>query len=104
MQSPPAEGSSKTTGGFARGHAAGNVFNFADAESTNIAPFISGIKGTVLVYSSSQNPANLKLANLQPMTKTQVQVNTNLGPILEGVSKRYSPIQSMFDYFNSDNL
>src|SRR5271168_3228534 len=35
MSSPPHYGSSRTTGGSTRGHAVGNVFNFADAGDNN---------------------------------------------------------------------
>jgi len=58
---PPAlHGSSRTTGGSTRGHATGNVFNFADAgDDDNLeTPVLR--TGKVHIYNSPVNPIEVK--------------------------------------------
>ena len=98
MASPttiPAEGSSRSTGGLLRGKAIGNVVNFANMQDIAAAePIDTSVKGTVKVYTSDIEPSELDFANMKPITKVTIKINTNLGPVLAEVANRYPAIKS----------
>ena len=62
MQSPPdsplqnLQGASQIVRGFSRGHAQGNVFNFADASDIVHEPEVRPMMGKVLLYTSMGDP------------------------------------------------
>jgi hypothetical protein len=99
MQSPSnsplrLEGSSRVTGGFSRGHAYGNVFNFADADDVAMENSIGPIEGKVLLYFSNQNPADLDTTNLKPSASFKHQVVPTVKPVLKEIAGRFSPVKS----------
>ena len=94
MQSPPGsdlQGASRITGGFARGHAHGNVFNFADTiDLPSNSPEIFR-KGKVLLYTTSGDVEDTK-----PKLSLKHNVSPTLGPILLTLKKRYSQIYGTY--------
>jgi len=88
---PPAlHGSSRTTGGSTRGHATGNVFNFADAgDDDNLeTPVLR--TGKVHIYNSPVNPIEVK-----PFRVLKVDVQFFMAPVLKSIAGKWSPIESM---------
>jgi hypothetical protein len=81
------QGASRTMGGFSRGRAFGNNPNWADSQPQN--PFGSFAKptGKVLLYTSRDKEAH------PAMMITHETVST-LPPILEKMSRKFSPIRS----------
>ena len=91
---PPAEGSSRETGGDFRGRAGGLHYNPVDDEDIWSSAVIGAVKGSVLLYTSSLDPAQLQMANLKPSMRASVKVNTNLGPVLRQLAALFEPIMS----------
>jgi len=97
MWSPPGspsyglQGASRITGGFARGHAQGNVFNFADGPDLFCDQLVRPKMGKVLLYTSMGDPETLK-----PVMSLKHDVSVMLGPILTKLAKRYTGIDSMY--------
>jgi hypothetical protein len=97
MQSPPRslshdlQGASRITGGFARGRAYGNVFNFADEPNMFHDQPVRQNMGKVLLYMSMGNPDSMK-----PIMSLKHEVSLTLGPVLTKLAKRYTQIDSMF--------
>jgi len=88
---PPAlHGSSRTTGGSTRGHATGNVFNFADAgDDDNLeTPVLR--TGKVHIYNSPVDPIEVK-----PFRVLKVDVQFSMAPVLKSIAEKWSPIESM---------
>ncbi|KAF8806945.1 hypothetical protein BYT27DRAFT_7167214 [Phlegmacium glaucopus] len=99
MDSPPHTpprpyGSSRMTGGILRGHALGNTLNAADFQSSE--PVLHPVIGKVLVYASTEDPANLSVQNMKPTTFVKHQVTLSLRPVLSKVADKYSPIRSKY--------
>jgi hypothetical protein len=100
MSSPPnsppcLQGSSRTVGGILRGHALGNVFNFADGPDMaqdNLVPS----SGKVLVYLSDQNPANLVPGSMKPTARIKATISNTIRPVLEKIARKYSPAQGNY--------
>src|SRR5271168_434482 len=105
MSSPPHYGSSRTTGGSTRGHAVGNVFNFADAGDNNDTAVGNVFNfadagddddtpvsrtGRVHVYNSSMDPNRVK-----PFRILKVDVQFSMAPLLKSIAAKWSPIESM---------
>lgn len=96
---PPRHGSSRVTGGILRGHALGNMYNAADYQHQPQDIF-HPIIGKVLVYTSTENPANLSIHNMKPTLFIKHQVTSSIQPILTKVAAKYSPIQSKYCYYS----
>ena len=96
MTSPPSSpplalcGSSRTTGGSTRGHATGNVFNFADAGDDNNLETLVLRTGKVHIYNSPVNPVEVK-----PFHILKVDVQFSMAPVLKSIAEKWSPIESM---------
>ena len=86
--SPPLQGSSRTTGGRTHGHAARNVFNFADGDM-NLDPLVLRT-GKVHVYNSPVNPIEVK-----PFWTLKINVEFSMAPVLKSIAEKWSPIESM---------
>ena len=91
------QGASRVTGGFSRGHALGNAFNFADAEDVDMENAVVPAEGKVLLYFSNQNPADINFAS-KPSASFKHQVVSTVKPVLKAISGRFSPVKSKFDY------
>jgi hypothetical protein len=94
----PLMGSSRTTGGFIRGHAYGNIPNHADITSTPLK-FEVPLKGEVFLYLTDEYPRDVKFEDLKGDSELVVMVKVvgSMGPILEVVARKCSIIQS--EYF-----
>ena len=92
MASPPPalHGSSRTTGGSTRGHATGNVFNFADAGDIDNLETPVLRTGKVHIYNSPVDSIKVK-----PYRILKVNVQFSMAPILESIAAKWSPIESM---------
>jgi hypothetical protein len=93
------QGSSRTTGGILRGRAAASYYSPADEENTMFKT-ISTAKLTTKIYTSNLDPLNLNRDNMVPSSKVTIQMNPNLGPILDNISKRYPAIKGIFLFLN----
>ena len=87
--SPPAHGSSRTTGGSTRGHAVGNIFNFADAGDNDNSDTPILRTGKVHIYNSPVNPIEVK-----PFCILKVDVQFSMAPVLQSIAAKWSPIES----------
>ena len=95
MLSPPnspsgLQGASRTVGGFARGRAQGNIFNFADAPDLCPDQPLMSNKGKVLLYTTMGDPETIR-----PVMSLKHDVSPTIGPVLAKLGKRYTPIDSM---------
>jgi hypothetical protein len=107
MHSPPKEpipayGSSRSTGGSARGRALGNIFNIADAGevwSDFNYPDGEPTKGKIYLYISDLNPAIVDIpessfiVNVYDTAKCRT-----VQDVMKRGSRDYSPIRSKFFY------
>ena len=95
MTSPPAspppalQGSSRTTGGTTRGHAAGNIFNFADADPDADIEMLVPRTGKVHLYNSLVDPLVTK-----PSRILKINVQTSMASVLKSIAAKWSPIES----------
>jgi len=100
MQSPePLQGASRISGGISRGHAQGNVFNLADATDVldHQGPSLgTASKGRVYIYSSSSNPTTLDPELMKLMATVKVLVSQTIAPMLQQVTRRFSPVRSKY--------
>lgn len=105
MASPGCQGASRTMGGLFHGHALGNTPKAADLQQGQ-PDFIGPVQGKVWLYLSDVEPSVLAPADMTPSTSTDVDISiTTIGPILEQVAHKYSPIchkcfQNILDKFN----
>jgi hypothetical protein len=81
------QGASRATGGVFRGRALGNAPNWADSKDSNAYTASSKPNGKVLLYTSQDRKAH---PTMMIMHETVAQ----LPPILEKLSRKFSPIQS----------
>ena len=88
--SPPAHGSSCTTGGSTCGRAVGNIFNFADVDDEDNPETPVLRTGKVHIYNSPVNPIKVK-----PFHILKVNVQFSIAPVLKSIAARCSPIESM---------
>ena len=86
--SSPLHGSSRTTGGRTCGHAAGNVFNFADADINLDPPVLR--TGKIHFYNSPVNPIEVK-----PFQILKINFGFSMAPVLKSIAEKWSPIESM---------
>ena len=82
MISPPTspsrnlQGASRTSGGFIRGRALGNVFNLADASDLQMdLDFTLVVPGKVYIYESVSNVANLDPTKVKPQQVLKADVS-----------------------------
>ena len=87
------QGASRSTGGVFRGRALGNNPNWADSQSKNLSVFSEHFRasakptGKVLLYTSRDKEAH-------PAMMITHETVSQLPPILEKLSRRFSPIRS----------
>jgi hypothetical protein len=83
------QGASRTSGGIVRGHAHGNVFNFADiADGLEQGPGLGmASKGRVYIYSSPLNPTTLDIKTMKPMATVKVSASQTIAPMLRQVTR-----------------
>jgi hypothetical protein len=101
---PRPYGSSRTTGGLFRGNAYGNAPSHADFEDENVdylgpvetKPVI--LEAKVYLYVSPLSPADVDLAITKPMSTVTVKAATSLGPVLEAISAKWSPIKRKLNF------
>lgn len=96
MTSPstsPLRGASRITGGTTRGRATGNVFNMADTAVEDIEMTVPRT-GKVHLYTSLVNPAQNR-----PSRVLKINVQFSMGPVLKSIAAKFSPIQSMSNYY-----
>jgi hypothetical protein len=95
MDEPPANGSSRSFGGFSRGHALGNVHNFGDPilEFSNAVEHIipQGHVDLAIVY---QPPRTLSVDETSPVIKVSAPCYGSMKPLLQHIKRSYSPIES----------
>ncbi|KAF8815684.1 hypothetical protein BYT27DRAFT_7079361 [Phlegmacium glaucopus] len=92
-------GLSRTTGGLFCGNTYGNALSHADFEDVNIdylgpvedKPAV--LQAKVYLYVSPLNPADVDLAITKPMSTVTVKDEKSLGPVLEEISAKWSPIK-----------
>ena len=98
----PLMGSSRTSGGFSRGRAYGNIPKNADFRPTALE---IPVKGEVFLYLTAQYPRDVKFEVLKGDSELVVMVNVvgSMAPILGTVAHKLSIIQSecVFYVFNS---
>ena len=91
MGSPPQlQGASRITGGIFRGKAHGNVFNIGDMGDVMDDQLGAAI-GKVMIFRPGQDPATHK-----PQMLLKARVTGTLGPVLNDMAARFSPIKSKF--------
>ena len=96
---PPANGSSRSHGGFSRGRALGNVHNFGDPGSSNMEEVESFIPdGHVNLSIVNQPPRTLSVDETSSVIKLMAPCHQLMGPLLKHVSHAYSPIRSILFY------
>lgn len=94
---PPLMGSSRTSGGFIRGLAYGNIPNHADFTTSSLDLEIK-VKGEVYLYLTDEYPRDVKFEDLKGDSELVVIVKAvgSMGPILEMVARKFSIIKSEF--------
>ena len=84
------QGASRTTGGFARGHAAGNAYSFADSADEMDMDMPVARTGKVHLYTSQVNPLETKALRIM-----KLDVQFSLAPVLKSIAEKWSPIEIM---------
>jgi hypothetical protein len=94
------QGASRTTGGVLRGRAYGNVFNFADARDILDQGPQHGMasRGRVYIYVSPLNPTTLDPEQMKPMATVKVTTSPTVTPMLQQVTRRFSPVRSTYTF------
>jgi len=95
---PPANGSSRSTGGFSRGRALGNVSNIGDPFDDMQQDVMPLSRGRVNVTIVQQPPAALVVENPTSHLKVLSPCYETLGPLLKKVAKSYSPVRSKYSF------
>lgn len=92
------QGASRISGGTSRGHAQGNVFNLADAMDVLAQGpgHRMASRGKVYVYTSPLNPTTLVPEEMKPMATVKVVTSETIAPMLQQVSRRFSPVRSKY--------
>ena len=83
------QGSSCTTGGTTQGHAAGNIFFFADADSNADIEMLVPRTGKVHLYNLLVDPLITK-----PSCILKINVQTLMASVLKSIAAKWSPIES----------
>jgi hypothetical protein len=86
---PPAEGSSRVTGGVLRGRALGNVLNFPDTTDLLVDRPVPA-EGLVILYS---NRSHIPFVH-EPAMTLNTETKPTLGPILQRLGRKFSPVRS----------
>ncbi len=95
---PPANGSSRSTGGILRGRALGNAPNIGDPfddVQQDVKPLS---RGRVNVTIVQHPPGDLVIENPTSHLKVMSPCYETLGPLLKKVAKSYSPVRSKCSY------
>ncbi|KAF8868807.1 hypothetical protein CPB84DRAFT_1695351 [Gymnopilus junonius] len=87
----PVNGSSRSTGGLACGHAAGNVLNFGDVDQAAEDHILA--QGHVDLTIVHQPPRTLTI-NESSVIKVRAPCHISMGPLLRHVARSYSPMHS----------
>ena len=91
--SPPhLRGASRTVGGFARGHALGNVVNIADAQDVvfnNLGPIMEKI----YLYFCNMDPGQFNAGSVKPTSTVECTVSPTVGPVLKTIARKISPVR-----------
>jgi len=89
MTSPPTspsrnlQGASRTTGGFSRGRAMGNTFNYADASDIQMDLDLAlSIPAKVYLYESLNNSSQVDPTKVKPHRILKIDVSNTLAPVL----------------------
>jgi hypothetical protein len=101
VSSLPLMGSSRTTGGFLRGRARGNIPNHADLPTVNSSSDVP-VKGEVYLYLTDQYPRQVNFDFLRGESDLVVKVNVaeSMAPILVTVAHKFPPIKSVYNLFD----
>ena len=89
------QGSSRTTGGILRGHAAASHYSPADEENKIFSAIAAPEKLIAKIYTSNLDPLSLNRNNMAPSSKVTIKMNPNLGPILDNISQCYPAIKGL---------
>jgi hypothetical protein len=100
-------GSSRTSEGFFRGRAHGNIPKHADYSSVDAQSEVP-VKGEVHLYLTDRYPRDIKFNSLKGESDIVVMVNVaeSMAPILDKVAHKFSAVRSeyffvcRFIYFN----
>ena len=92
----PLMGSSRTSGGFSRGHSHGNALNHADLGGTDLEILGRAYKGEVFLYVTDQYPRQINFDTLKGESEMVVMVVIveRMALILEKVARKFSFIKS----------
>jgi len=93
---PPANGSSRSTGGIIRGHALGNAPNIGDPfddVQQDVRPLS---RGRVNVTIVQHPPEDIVIENPTSHLKVMSPCYETLAPLLKKVAKSYSPVRSKY--------
>jgi hypothetical protein len=82
------QGASRMAGGVIRGRAQGNIYNFADEENLQDFTFPAETASTGVLHVFLSRDA------AKPAMTLKLKVTTQLGPVLEVLAERYSPVKS----------
>lgn len=94
MDSPNRQGASRTMGGTFCGNAHGNAPKAADLHSHGYFDNVGPVKGRVMLYLSSADPAVLSPAKMTPSAVVKLDINDQtLSSVVGQVSARWSPIE-----------
>lgn len=89
----PLHGASRTSAGLFRGKALGNILQHADSDDPFLEPPVQSAQGTVHLYLS--HPLTVDPEVTPPDMTITHEVTYGLKPVLEGISRRQSPIRGM---------
>ena len=92
------QGASRTSGGILHGRVQGNIFNLADVKDVLEQGPGHGValRGRVYVFSSPLNPTTLDPEVMKPMATIKVVTSKTIVPMLQHVSRRFSPVRSKY--------
>lgn len=100
---PPANGSSRATGGLTRGQAFGNAPNFGDMDVSNapVDQFLPG--GSVNLTIVTEPPRSMIVEDTSSILQVSTLCHPTMGPVLKHIARAYSPLQSksiifIYDY------
>ena len=93
---PPANGSSRSTGGILRGRALGNAPNIGDLFETMPQDVQPLPRGRINVTIVQQPPSDVIIENPTSHLKVVSPCYETLGPLLKKVAKSYSPVRRKY--------
>jgi hypothetical protein len=89
------QGSSRTTGGFARGKAAGNAPNAADFPDIQESSTIIPIPSYIYFYFTPEDPAGMALTDLKVSYKASMSKHSSLQDIIQRIRIQYPEVDGM---------